>query len=439
MNKKKIIENTGWMIGEKTISFLVVLVVSPLCAKFLGPSQYGLIEYSRSIVSVFAIISTLGINSVLVKEIISSQENVGVYLGTSLRMRLLAAVIFWISAVVVAWILDEGTLVLVKVTVILGMSMVFQVYEVFMCWFQGMMQMKYVSVVAVLAKGAMVFVQILLLIRKSSLYFFSAASVGEGLFLLIGLGCIFNKKCRTFLSYSTDYAYELIKKSIHFMISSLAVVIYMQIDRIMIGKMMGEYDVGIYSVAVVWASAWVFVPTAVINSLQPLIFQEKSHSNDGIKYHKAIKRMFLSVTLLSAFIACVLSWIGKYLIMILYGNAYKGAIIPFRILVWSGVISMIGVARSTWIVAEEFNKYDKWFAIFSAVINCILDWFAIRKWGIEGAAFATLISYIIAVFVMPFLFSDTRGFCGIFIKSFSEIIPLSSEIKDLVYRRIKRV
>ena len=65
---KKFASNFGWMMGQQIYNMLISLVVGSLSARYLGPSNYGLLNYSASILSFFTIISKLGLESVVINE-----------------------------------------------------------------------------------------------------------------------------------------------------------------------------------------------------------------------------------------------------------------------------------------------------------------------------------------------------------------------------------
>ena len=82
--KNRIAQNAGWLIFGKVGQMVVNFLVGLLTARFLGPSNYGLLNYAAAYTAFFSAICTLGINSVLVKEIIDRPAQQGTTLGLSL-------------------------------------------------------------------------------------------------------------------------------------------------------------------------------------------------------------------------------------------------------------------------------------------------------------------------------------------------------------------
>ena len=92
----------------------------------------------------------------------------------------------------------------------------------------------------------------------------------------------------------------------------------------------------------------------------------------------------------------------------MYGAEYSGASSALKVLIWSEVFSMIGVARGIWIVSENKNKYVKYYLFYGVIVNVVLNWFLIPKLGIVGAGVATLITQIVTSLIAPLLFKETR-------------------------------
>ena len=79
--------NTMWDIGGKVFQMFLTLAVGMLTARYLGPSNYGVIGETASYVSFFSVICQLGFTSTAVKEIMDDKEKEGEILGTSIFFR----------------------------------------------------------------------------------------------------------------------------------------------------------------------------------------------------------------------------------------------------------------------------------------------------------------------------------------------------------------
>ena len=138
-----------------------------------------------------------------------------------------------------------------------------------------------------------------------------------------------------------------------------------------------------------------------------------------------IKMLLAGITLLGLIVGIFFTIFGGIVIRILYGEAFGSAVNPLRIIIWSTLFAMIGSARgSTWIVAENYNAYSKYYAIFGSIVNISLNLLLIPEYGTVGAAMATLVSQITVAFIAPSFFPKTRQFSIIYIESVKMIPSL---------------
>lgn len=431
---KRFISNSGWMMGQRIYYMLLSLVIGSLSARYLGPSNYGIINYGASFISFFTTISALGLDSVVINEMIKSPEKKGSYLGTALILRLFVSVFSVILIFAIVRFIEPGNIVLHVVTLLQSFAIVLQAYEVLNYWFQLTLKMKYVSLAVMLAQTVVGIWRIFLLINKAPVYGFALSSSIQ--FFVSGIVvciCFFRQKEQSVkLSFSKKDGKYLISKSYNYIISGLAITFYTQIDKVMIGKLINSEAVGFYSAAATIAALWEFVPIALINSARPLIIESKGHSKE--EFIKRLQWLFLVITIFSIIVSLGVVIFGKYVILLLYGETFLNSIVPLCILVWATGISVIGVVRGIWIVAEDLNKYTKYCFLIGAIVNFVLNYFAINICGIIGASITTLISQIVVVFICPLFFKQIHNFLRIYFYSF-KYLP---EVFNIAIKYIKK-
>ena len=153
------------------------------------------------------------------------------------------------------------------------------------------------------------------------------------------------------------------------------------------------------------------------------------------EYMDRFKLVMAGANLVSIVFALVLSVFGWFFISVVYGSEYISAVIPLIILSWASVFAMSGYARSIWITGEKFYKYDKRFTLTAAVLDIVLDILFIWRFGIIGAAVATLITYVYEVLIVPLFFKDTRIFAKLYFHSFRMIPRFSRESVNMLISR----
>ena len=406
LTKNKVAKNTIWIISERIAQMLISLIIGSLTARYLGPSNYGLINYGTSIVAFFLSIAKLGLENVIIKEYVENKNKNGEIIGTALTLRFISSLISIILIFILVSILKPNQDLIRIVTLLQSVSLIFQSYEIIDYWFQSKLKSKYVSIAKTTAYIIVAIYKIILLVTGKSVIWFATSTAIDYIIIYIILIILYKKNCDQKLSFSKKEAKKLLKKSYHFIISGMFVTLYMQMDKIMIGQYLSDYYVGLYSATTTICTLWAFIPEAIINSMRPTIYESKKNNSEN--YLKKIRLLYCIIFWLGIFFGLGISVLSKYIILIIYGKEYLAAQSALIIVVWYTTFAYLGVARSVWISSEEKNSYAKKFTVVGAIVNLILNFILIPKFGINGAAFATLISQITVALIAPLLYKETK-------------------------------
>ena len=90
--QNKIVKNAGWIIACKIAQSVIALVIGMITARYLGPSNFGVVNYAASLVAFLTPIMQLGLNDILVQEIIANPRQEGLVLGSSLVLSFFSAI-----------------------------------------------------------------------------------------------------------------------------------------------------------------------------------------------------------------------------------------------------------------------------------------------------------------------------------------------------------
>ncbi|MBR2548882.1 MAG: flippase [Clostridiales bacterium] len=435
-SKKKILSNSVWVIIQHLYSMLTSLILVALIARHLGPSDYGLINYCASLISMFTTLSGLGLDNLIVSEIIRRPEREGGFLGTALVMRLAATFVSYPVILALIAVMNPGNRVLFIVAALQALGMIFQTYEVLVYWFRIKLKMKYISIALVCAITVNSIFRIVLLVNKAAVEWFAFSISLQAFVAGIIIIAFFVKKTDVRLKVSSTDARDLLKNSYNCIISSMAIIIYMEVDKVILEKMTGDAAVGIYSAAVVLATCWQFIPIALIDSSRPVVLEKRKTSHE--EYLDEFKLVMAGVNLIAFVFSLLMSCMGWVFIYFLYGVDYLDAFIPLIILSWSSFIGVSGYTRTIWITGEGFYKYEKRYAVTAMFINILLDIVLIWQFGIIGAAVATLITYVYEVLIVPLFFRETRVFTRMYFQSFRMIPRFLAESSKMVRSRFGR-
>lgn len=404
--KSKVVKNAGWIIGGRIVHMICAFVVSLLTARYLGPGNYGLINYATAYTTFFYSICTLGINSILVKALIDEPENEGETLGTSLILQGIASIFSSLMIIGIVKIIDGEEAITVIVTALCTIGLIFRVFETVRYWFQAHLLSKYSAITSTVAYILTSAYRLVLLIQGKSVTWFALATAIDYLVIAILL-FVFYKRCKgPNLAFSKRQITRLLKMGVPFILAGLMVSIYGNSDKFMLKHMVNEAEVGYYSTAYSLCNTWVFILSAIIDSMYPVIME--SHKSNYKKYEQQNRLMYAIVFYVSVVVSLLFVLFARPVVYILYGEAYFPSVVPLRVITWYVAFSYLGVARNAWIVSENLQKYITPIYAGAAVTNVIINYLLIPIWGATGAAVASLITQISTVFFFPLFIKPMR-------------------------------
>lgn len=414
--KGKLVQNVGWLVASKVYQVVLNLVIFMLMARYLGPSNFGLINYASSFATLFLALCTLGIVDILVNELLEHKQD-GKILGSAIGMRLCSSTISVVVIVLLSWLLNPGEPLTVQVVLLYSISLIFQSFDSLHGWYQANLKSKVTAVINAVGYTVSAIYKAYLLITFKDVRWFAAAHVVEYSFVAILLLVSYshsNGKTQP-LRFDLSVAKRILNRSYHFILSGIMVALYGQMDRVMLKSMMNDEAVGFYSAAATINNCWVFILVALTEASSPVIVSKYPHDEKG--FNAGLIRLYGIILYVASFVAICITLLAKPMILILFGKDYLPAATTLCILCWGTPFAYLGVARNIWLVTHKKQKYIKYISASGAVCNLILNAVLIPVFGITGAAFATLVTRFFTNFVIDFLIPGTRESGKLFLKA----------------------
>lgn len=404
--RSKEAKNAVWIIGGRVAQMILSFFVGILTARYLGPSNYGIMNYAAAYVVFFTSFCTLGINSVIIKDFVDYPDEQGDAIGTALFLRALSSVVSALMIWGIVSIVDHDEPTIIAVTVLSSIALVFQIADTLNYWFQSRYQSKVSSIATLISYIITSSYRIFLLVAHKDIRWFALASSIDYICVAIVLFMAYVKNGGPGLSISRKKINDLLSKSYNYILASMMVAIYGQTDKLMLKQMLDEASVGYYSLASTINNMWVFILTAIIDSIYPTIIMYSKNDKDA--FEKKNRQLYAIVIYVSICVAAGFMIFGKLIIKLLYGDAYLPALMPLKIVCWYTIFSYLGTARNAWIVSTNNQKYLKYICGGAAVANVLLNWIFIPIWGASGAALASLLTQIATIVVIPCFIKDMR-------------------------------
>jgi O-antigen/teichoic acid export membrane protein len=407
-NLWRILTNIVWLFGDRFLRLGVGLVLSVWIARYLGPVQFGVLNYAIAFVGLFLPVAMLGLDQVVVRDLVNQPDRRDEILGTAFGLKLLSGFLSLGAAIVVIVLLRPADGLLHLLVVLSGTTLVVQAFDTIDLSFQSQVRSKFPVIARNASFLTVAAIRLALILTAAPLVAFAAAISLEATLTAIGLVGVYWLSGASLRSWRPvrPRAASLLRASWPLMFSGLAIAIYMRIDQVMLGEMLGdEAEVGIYAAAVRISEVWYFIPTAVVSSVAPALIQARTR--DAGLYARRVQQLLNSMALLGYAVAIPVTLLAGPM-MWLYGAEFAGGGPTLAVHIWAGLFVCLGLAQNAWLLNEGLTRFTLASTVLGAALNIGLNLILIPDYGSLGAAIATLISYGITVAVVCFFYEPTR-------------------------------
>lgn len=405
--------NTSWMMLEQLLRMVAGLFIGVWVARYLGPESFGLLSYVLAFFAIFMGITKLGLDGVVVRELVNKPDECKIYIGTAFWLKVASAVLM-IALIFIITPLASSDNQTNKYLMIVGLGLFFQSFEVIEFYFQSKVMLKMVSISKIFQLLLSSIVKIFLVLNEASLDYFIMLVTFDMFSLALSTYMIYKVKGEPFFYNTFDFqlAKELLMSSWPLILSAFSISLAMRIDQIMISEFIGNYYVGIYSAGVRIAEVFGVLAIVTSTSLYPMIINRVS--NNQMNDIKRLIRIGFYILIISSVIIILFS---KLIILMLFGDEYTEASLVLSILVFSIPFTYINLITSKVLISENKTKDVMYRQYILLGMNVFLNLFLIPKYGVVGAALATLLSDVIVSVFVDLIFPKNRGLGILKIKS----------------------
>jgi O-antigen/teichoic acid export membrane protein len=398
--------NAGWLILERMTRLALGLVVGAWIARYLGPAQFGELAYVLAFVALFGVVSNLGLDSIVVREIAEDTSRAPEVLGSVARMRVVAGFACWLITVL-AMVATQASAQTVILTALVSATMVVQVSDTVDLWFQSQSQVRRTVVAKVLAMMASCSFKIALILAAAPLMAFGFAALVEAGLVAFALSHAYKKfpTVRPW-KFNRTTATNLVHESWPFALSAISIMIYMRIDQIMLKQMLGSAELGLYAAALPLSQAWNFIPMTLSVSLAPLIARRRSMDHD--QYLRNLVLIFRLFFFLGLVVSVAVSASSGWLMELLYGDSYRDGVQLLRIHAFTNVFIFMGVAHSLWVVNERKSRVRLLGTVVAGTFTVVANTILIPRLGTVAVVWVSVAAqFIAAVGINLFLARDS--------------------------------
>jgi O-antigen/teichoic acid export membrane protein len=393
---QRIVPNAGWMVTDRLVRMALGLVVGAWVARYLGPPRFGAFNFALAFVALFSPLATLGIERIVVRDLVDHPDAEREILGSAFLMRFTGAFATLIlSVAAVAWLRPHDPLAVALVAVMAGASAV-QALDVIDLWFQSVMRSRDAVVATCTAFVMAAVLRAALIMARAPLIAFAWAAFAEMAFAAAGLALVYRRAGGRVAAWrwSRTRGRSLFADGWPLMLSSVMILIYLRIDQVMLGQMASAEELGAYSAAVKLVEVWYFVPTALVAAIFPSIVEAR-RLGETVFYDR-LQKLYGAMALAGYAVALPTCLLSGWIVRIVFGVDYARAAPMLAVLVWSILFTNLGVARSSFLTTMNMTRPYLVTVALGAAVNVALNLLLIPRWGGMGAVIASCVAYWLA-------------------------------------------
>ena len=402
-----ILGNSAWQVADKIVRVGVALFVGLWVARYLGPYRFGQLNYAVALVSVFGAIANLGLDAIVIRELVKFPERKDALLGSTFVLKLVGASLTLLIVTVLVSILRPGDKLSLLLTVLIAGGCFCQSIPIDL-YFQSKVQAKYIVLSANGGFLLMALAKVILILIGAPLAAFAWAAFFELVLAAVFILIAYTLRHQSIWKWKCSFQdmLSLLRESWPLIFTGISVMISMRVDQVIIGQLLNDSEVGLYSAAVRLSELWYFIPVSIAASTYPALVESKKRDEE--LYYRRLQQLYNMLVSLGIVVAIVTTFLAGPLVRLMYGPAYAASSAPLRILIWSGVAVSFGCAWSNWMILEGRAKMLFCFQLTGAIVNILLNLILIPRLGIIGSALATLISYWIVITIVAAVVATQR-------------------------------
>lgn len=403
----KAMSSTGWLLSEQLFSMILGFTINIYLIRYLGPERLGIYSYGLSLVSIIGILAKLGIDGLIVRDLVQSKDLAPKILGTAFVLKLVGGLI---SVGIIATILVvlNNEIETQAITNILAISIIFYAFDVINFWNQSQVQARAMASIRFTTNLISFASKCILIYISAPLIFFAWLFALEAAFRSAGMVASYQIAKQSVFYWRIDWTYaaQLLKESWPLLISSAMAIIYMKIDQLMLAWISGPKSVGVYSAAAKFSEIWYFIPMALTASLFPALVKLKQE--DPSIFKQRMQQLFDLLSWCAYGLAIPITIFGPIIIPKILGADFTDSSIILTIHIWAGIFVFLETGRIRWLLVEKQNLFQLLSMAIGATSNILLNLALIPRLQGFGAAIATLISYWVAIIGTCFMIRKHR-------------------------------
>lgn len=426
----KIITNIGWIFFDKIFRLLMGMLVSVWITRYLGPSEFGLLNYAMLFPTIFTAFAGFGLTNILLVDFVSANgdlEKQHRLVQTGFFIKLVVGTLAYIISCSLNNIFNKDNSVLFQLINFTGITLILQSSDVIDTYFQSQTKAKVSITVKLIGFGLASLLRVYALLTHQGILFLVIINIIELLIVFILAIIVYQQKVNLLFTHIRQViTYEPIQQLIRvawpLMITEFFIFVYMKVDQFMIESLSTNRELGLYGAALRLSETWYFIAGAITTSVYPKIAESWPINKE--RFYNQYQDLLNVLTYVSLALAIFVSLFSNQLIKLLYGPEYQQAGIILSVHIWAGIFVFTGVGINNLMIIKNLQKFILFKTTLCAVLNILLNLWLIPDYGALGASVATLISYGFQAYGLNLFSKEARFVFNLQSRSFINFITL---------------
>ncbi len=391
-------KNIFWLTFSRLAALILLLFAYAAQRKYLGPFAAGQFDFVLAYVLIFAIISDFGIQNFITKKMSEDKQNLQKYFLQFLFFEAVVVIALYASLLLIAHFRHFEPIIF-RATVLVGLGMVVNALCFpFLAVMTATQDLRKVAFLNFLNSIINIVITVLAIYLNKGIVFLATIQVTFGLVDLV-LYSFFVRKHLSLNFLGADKLLEILhfdtilkilKAGWPFILLVGFSAIYNRIDTVIIRRVLGFEQVGLYTTAYKYFDILAFFPATVSHVLYPhMAALAASSSWDEIK--STIEKYLRIMVVLALPLAVGGSILSKQLILLISDSRFVGGADALSILIWAIAILYIYIPVNALIISQ-LTKQAALVTGINVFINIVGNILLLPVYGIKGAAIMTVVS-----------------------------------------------